>query len=201
MNWYTAQPHYMNLGFDTDSPATVLTSSCRCEKVLCDCPPDVLVRDDEGLAQRLGRVEPYPRVLLHGRRQLTSDRSGAGVQSARNRRQESLICAARTDTWEHNAQRNYEEEKQTVQTAHSIPIDYARQNSVKHPEGLWAAPSFSPAPRRCHRHSDRWASSPKIAAEKNIFSQLQELYPMCNYVLLVYKHKFQFAQLWICWKC
>lgn len=53
--------------------------------MLCDCPPDVLVCDDEGLAQRLGRVEPHTRVLLHSCRQLTGDWSGAGVQSARNR--------------------------------------------------------------------------------------------------------------------
>lgn len=101
----------------------------------------------------------------------------------------------------HNQQRNYEEENQTVRTIHSIFIDYVQQISVKYPEGLSAAPLFSPAPRRCHRHSDRWASSPKIAAEENIFYQLQELYQKCNYVLLVYKHKVQFAQFWICWKC
>lgn len=68
------------------------------QEALGDCSPDVLVRDDERLAQRLGRVEPHTRVLLHGRRQLTGDGSGAGVKSARNGRQESLICAARADT-------------------------------------------------------------------------------------------------------
>lgn len=66
---------------------------------------------------------------------------------------------------EHNQQGNYEKEKQRI---HSIFIDYVGHFSVKHPEGLSAAPLFSPVPQRCHRHLDRWASSPKIAAkEKN----------------------------------
>lgn len=59
--------------------------------------PDVLVRDDKGLTQWLCRVEPHSRVLLHGRRQLTSDGGGAGVQSTRNGRQESFISAAWAD--------------------------------------------------------------------------------------------------------
>lgn len=63
-----------------------------------DCPPDVLIGHYEGLAQRLSRVEPHSWVLLHSRRQLAGDGSGAGVQSAGNRRQESLICAAWTNT-------------------------------------------------------------------------------------------------------
>lgn len=59
--------------------------------------PDVLVGDYEGLAERLGGVEPHPRVLLHGRRQLASDGSSAGVQGAGDGRQEGLIGASRAD--------------------------------------------------------------------------------------------------------
>lgn len=69
-----------------------------CVEVFCDRPPDVLISDYEGLAQRLSRVEPHSWVLLHGRRQLARDGSGAGVQSARNGRQESLVCAAWANT-------------------------------------------------------------------------------------------------------
>lgn len=66
--------------------------------MLYDRLPDVLICNYEGLAQWLSRVEPHSGVFLHGRRQLAGDGRGAGVQSARNGRQESLICAARADT-------------------------------------------------------------------------------------------------------
>lgn len=65
--------------------------------LLCNRSPDVLICNDEGLAQRLCSVEPDPRVLLYGSRKLPGDGSGAGVERARDRRQESLVCAAWAD--------------------------------------------------------------------------------------------------------
>lgn len=53
--------------------------------------PDVVIGNHEGLAERLGDVEPNPRVLLHGCSQLTSDRGGAGVQGAGDCREQGLV--------------------------------------------------------------------------------------------------------------
>lgn len=75
------------------------TTGDLCAEVFCHHPPDVLICNYEGLAQRLSRVEPHSRVLLHGRGQLAGDGRGAGVQGAGNCRQESLVCAAWADTW------------------------------------------------------------------------------------------------------
>lgn len=65
--------------------------------------PDVLISHHKGLAERLGRVEPYPRVLLHSGRELPSDGRGAGVQGTGDGRQQCLVCAAGTHScwaWE-----------------------------------------------------------------------------------------------------
>lgn len=56
--------------------------------------PDVLVGHHEGLAERLGRVQPHPGVLLHSGRELPGDGHGAGVQGAGDGRQQGLIGAA-----------------------------------------------------------------------------------------------------------
>ena len=44
------------------------------------CLPDVLIGDDEGLAQGLCGVEPHPWVLLYSSRQLASDGGCTGVE-------------------------------------------------------------------------------------------------------------------------
>ena len=67
--------------------------------VFADHPPDVLISDYEGLAQWLCGVEPDSRVLLHSSRQLASNGSGTSVEGACDGRQESLVCAAWTNTW------------------------------------------------------------------------------------------------------
>lgn len=47
--------------------------------------PDILVCDDEGLTERLSRVEPDSWVLLHSGGQLARDGSRTGVKGTGNR--------------------------------------------------------------------------------------------------------------------
>lgn len=60
--------------------------------------PDVLVGDGEGLAERLGRVEPDCRILLSRYRRLSRNRSRAHVQSAGDGRQQGVVTRIWTDT-------------------------------------------------------------------------------------------------------
>lgn len=94
----TKQGHWFRRGLLTNH-ATSLAVGITNQEPGPSAPPDVLVRDDEGLAERLGRVQPHAGVLLHGRRQLAGDGGGAGVQGAGDGRQESLIGAAWADAW------------------------------------------------------------------------------------------------------
>lgn len=68
-----------------------------CTKAACVSLPDVLVGHHEGLAERLGRVEPHAGVLLHSGRELSRDGRGAGVERTGDGREEGLIGAA----WAH----------------------------------------------------------------------------------------------------
>lgn len=61
--------------------------------------PDILICDDEGLTERLSRVEPDSRVLLHSGGQLARDGSRTGVKGTGNRWQQGLICASRAYTF------------------------------------------------------------------------------------------------------
>lgn len=60
--------------------------------------PDVLVGDGEGLAERLGRVEPDCWILLSRYRRLSRNRSWAHVQSAGDGRQQGVVTRIWTDT-------------------------------------------------------------------------------------------------------
>lgn len=59
--------------------------------------PYVLVSDGEGLAERLGRVQPNGRVLLSSHRRLSRYWSRAHVQSAGDGRQQSVIAGVWTN--------------------------------------------------------------------------------------------------------